>query len=377
MAAACRGRRRWAGGGGPRGLADDQAGPFGEGGVLDLLAAQGEEHARGGRAHPLHLLVDGGQPGVQPGTERQVVVADDGHVPRDGQPGTLRGADAADRHRVVGVHDRCGPVGGVEERLRGTDGAPLAEVGGQHRERAQPRLAQGPLEGRPAHPRVLEFGRPADVGDAPVAEAQQVRDGLGDPRALVAQADARDDGRVVGRTEQHRGQAQTREQRGPGVVVAGVGEHGAVHPALGREPLVQRVLLAVTAHQVQQQTVAARRQLALYAGDQLTEVRVGTQHVRGAPHHQGEAAGARVAQCRGGGAGRPAQLQRGVEDPAPGRLGEPALVVEGLGHGGRRHPGRRRDRLDGGPATGPLDGDAHIFTAPLTRACCMRFWSRV
>jgi hypothetical protein len=123
---------------------------------------------------PLHLLVDGGEAGVEPAPQRQVVVAEDGHVAGDAQPGALGGADAADGHGVVGVHERGGPFGGVEEGLGGTDRPPLAEVGVQHRERAQPGLAQGVLEGGPAHPGVLQLRRPGDVGDAPVAQLQQV-----------------------------------------------------------------------------------------------------------------------------------------------------------------------------------------------------------
>ena len=39
---------------------------------------------------------------------------------------------------LVGVHDRRGPVLGVEERLGGADRTPFAEVGVQDREGAQP-----------------------------------------------------------------------------------------------------------------------------------------------------------------------------------------------------------------------------------------------
>ena len=172
-------------------------------------AAQGRHHVRG---------------------EQGVAVADDGQIGRDLAPGLQGHAKAGDRHEVVGVDDRRGRVRQREQLVGGRGAAgPVKSATttgpGSRPPPAGPRAE--PLAGLGVH----VAGRPGHVGDAGVAEFEQVRDG-GARTLPVIGRHGREGTGAVRLADRDRWQAQLGQQREARLVAAQVEQEDPVHAAV-------------------------------------------------------------------------------------------------------------------------------------------------
>jgi hypothetical protein len=285
-------------------------------------------------------VVDGGEPQVaQPG-EGGVVVADQGEVPGHPQAALLGGRQRADAGHVVDREDGGGAEGAAQEPHGGPVAALLGEVALLHgRRRGQAVLAHGGLEAAAAQ--LADRAPAGDVGDVPVAEADEVLGGQPGPELVVPGDDV------------HAGQDG----------LAGAGDHGGDTAGGGAQRL--RVVQGADGDQ----TVDA--QVGEGAGQVLpqapVEVAVGEQYVQTAvvqPRVQAveqvdvpgvaqvvqqdaDGAGAAFAEAAGGGVGPVAELLDGGEDGRPLLRSDAVRPPQDQRDQGLRHAGARGDVADG------------------------------
>ena len=134
------------------------------------------------------------------------------------------------------------------------------------------------------------------------------------------------------------------------ILELGIGEQEPVDPSTRRQALVgsQRLFGAGNRHQVEQQRVIGRCQLALDARQEAHEERVGLELLGLTREHQADRACARLRQGPSGCAGMPAQLLGRLEDSSTRLLADAGPAVDGERHrcGGHacpsRHVGDRR-----------------------------------
>ncbi len=275
-----------------------------------------------------------GELGVVEAGDRQIVGHGDARTARDRQPG--------DRHVVVGVDDRGGPIGASEELARGTSAVARAEVGRHDDGVVEPGVAHRGLE-RDRAAVAVEHGRRArHVRDATVPEGDEVLDRRADARTVVDRH-GRERGEPVGAPEGHGGEAELRDERDALVAGPEVGEDDAVDALVGGEPAIGLGLGAAGGRRREHEHLSRHRELALDAGDEGVEEGVGGDHVGTAPDHEAERERAIDAERARPYARAPAELLGHRED-AIARVGAHAgPVVEREGDEALADPRLRRD----------------------------------
>ncbi len=122
--------------------------------------------------------------------------------------------------------------------------------------------------------------------------------------------------------------------------------------------VARRFLLGVVADDLQQQRLAAHRQLEFDARDERGKERIGAQQQRVAGDHQAERVLASPAEGAGGGVRLPAEVGCDAEDPVTRVGGHARPAVERERHRGRRHAGDACDIHDRRPPP-PLARSPH------------------
>ena len=181
--------------------------------------------------------------------------------------------------------------------------------------------------------------------DPAVPELDQVLDGGLDAGGVV-DADGRPERLVEGGPDDDGRQSELGEQRGPLVVDGQVGDQDAVDAALGGEPAVRRLVVALG--DLEQQRVAVLGEHRLQAGDERGEERVGAQRLGRPGHDQADGERLRHRQRAAAGARGPAQLAGHLEDPGPGGRGDAGTVVQRERDRALRHARGAGDVVDRG-----------------------------
>ncbi len=84
--------------------------------ILHRFAVDASQQAGDGEAPQLLLgLVDGGERRRHKFSQRHIVVADDGDIPRDHQPRLIGGTDGSHRHHVVADKEGGGALGQCQQ----------------------------------------------------------------------------------------------------------------------------------------------------------------------------------------------------------------------------------------------------------------------
>ena len=174
-----------------------------------VLAARAEQGTGGGRADLLHLLVHGGEPGVQPTADRQVVVPHHRHVPGTSSP--LRWAVPTPHTAMESLEYTRRSAGrpASEQFFGDGDGRPLREVRVPARRRAAAPRRAGRPRSRPAQPGVHQFGRSRDVRETPVAQPSRCADPSPTPAPWCPRPTPGTGRRRVRRAQQYGGQPET------------------------------------------------------------------------------------------------------------------------------------------------------------------------
>lgn len=160
--------------------------------------------------------------------------------------------------------------------------------------------------------------------------------------------------------DRDRGHPEPLDGRDPGIVGAEVHQDRPADEPPLPPGLLEPDLLLQGPYEPEQQRTRMLGQDALHARDEVHVERFEPEQpgrpADRQPHHVHPGPGQRPR----GEVRLPAQLTGGGEDPVPGRLGEPRLVVEGEGHRPLGHAGARGDVLDGDAGV----GNAVIWRAP-------------
>ena len=301
------------------------------------------------RGHPpllQHRLPHGGQADVV--RHLVVVDADDRELLGHPDPRLAGGVQDAEGHLVAGAEDRGRSVGtphqllaGVVAALEGEPPLQLQARVGLHARLAQRRaVALQASTGRgEVEPLVAEL---SDVGDAPVAELEQVGDrGAGD--GVVVDADR---GPLAHPgPEGHHGHAVPGEPQhllGRGPEADHDQRVGALGDQLGQQHAAARV--GVAADVVEQHVVAALAQHLLGAVDDGRE-----EPPRHEEDHDRDRAGLPAAgQPDGVRGGHVAQPQGGIHDLGAGLLRDPRQPAQRPGDGRGGHPGLPCEVVDAG-----------------------------
>ncbi|MDT4818133.1 hypothetical protein FQZ97_512220 [compost metagenome] len=259
----------------------------------------------------------------------------------------MRGAQRADGHQVVAHEHGRGLLLGAQDgvhrlvaALAGEAAAPQQRVGVRRRAGLRQRHA-------PAFDALLARGhaqRPADAGDALVAQRQQV------PHREQAALHVGGFHQVAGRVgdlavDQHGGNAQAAQLGGERVVLVGTGRHHdePVDAALGQHLQVHALAPGLVVGVAQHQRVAGAEAAVFHDAHDLGEVgvrAVGNEHSQRRGGVALEAARHRV--------GHVAQLADRQLDALAHLGAHVARVVDDVRHGGDGNARLECDVLDGG-----------------------------
>ena len=283
----------------------------------------------------------------EPG-QRDVVEAGHGDLARHIHAGVGAGAQAADRHGVVGGEDRVRPRCPLEQARGGAGARCLVEIAGHHHRSGRGvEFPQRILVPAPALARIAVVGGAGHEGDPAAARVQQV------PRHPARPGMAVDRHRGpaafrIGGVDEDRGQrrGQLAGQRQDAAVGRSHHQH-AIDAAAHR--LQSGALLAgIAVVGGQQQVQAVRPRLLADAADQFGEelaVQVRQDHADGA----GAPAAERACGLVRGVVQATGDLQHAVAHPRRDAL----LAIDRARDGGHRDPGFARHVLDGDRHAGP------------------------
>ena len=233
----------------------------------------------GGPAPGLGVLADGGQRRGDVGGQGHVVEAGDRQVAGHLEAAPDGHAHAGDGHDVVGVDDRGGWVGQLQQGPGGGRPARAGEVGHQLGPGGDPGRLQGLAPGGAPRQRVDIALGAADERDPAVTEAEQVLDRPGHPLAVV-DGHHRERARPGRPPDRHRGQAEPGQQAEAALLDLEVVEEHPVDPALcGQPPVAGRLGLVVVGHDLEDQRAAPLGQHRLHPGQELGEERVGPEQL--------------------------------------------------------------------------------------------------
>jgi hypothetical protein len=203
----------------------------------------------------------------------------------------------------------------------------------------------GHLERLIPDPHIAELRRPTDPGDPAMPERRDVIEGRVHRRRTVGPHAWHPVGerRIA---HEHSRQTQPPQQRDARIGDPQIDHDHTVHPAF-RGPLpVRRLLLLEIGDDLQSQRVRLLPEHGLDATHEAHEIRLLDQGLRASGEDEPERLAPRRGQLPGGAVGHPLQLRSHLQDPRPGRLGDPGLVVERVRHRALGDPTAAGDLLD-------------------------------